>query len=155
LKSTGKCTGEGPSKRINCFEDDGNQRLAKHFFGGDIMTKPVTKKQVMRLVGKQIIAVKKDGTQVTGKLLRVSGNRLILQRVSGKKVQTKAIIPLVLFDLPLELHLMLMAVVMVVAMAELHLMAAVTDMELLMEVMGTEVHHINLLDSFKFRSELL
>ncbi|AIQ72907.1 MULTISPECIES: hypothetical protein [Paenibacillus] len=63
------------------------------------MTKPVTKKQVMRLVGKQIIAVKKDGTQVTGKLLRVSGNRLILQRVSGKKVQTKAIIPLVLFDL--------------------------------------------------------
>ncbi|KAA1187412.1 hypothetical protein [Paenibacillus sp. B2(2019)] len=63
------------------------------------MTKPVTKKQVMRLIGKQIIAVKKDGTQVTGKLLRVSGNRLILQRVSGKKVQTKAIIPLVLFDL--------------------------------------------------------
>ncbi|MEK4996449.1 hypothetical protein [Paenibacillus sp. FSL H7-0918] len=63
------------------------------------MTKPVTKKQVMRLVGKQIIAVKKDGTQVTGKLRRVSGNRLILQRVSGKKVQTKAIIPLVLFDL--------------------------------------------------------
>lgn len=63
------------------------------------MTKLVTKKQVMRLIGKQIIAVKKDGSQVTGKLLRVSGNRLILQRVSGKKVQTKAIIPLVLFDL--------------------------------------------------------
>lgn len=63
------------------------------------MTKPVTKKQVMGLIGKRIIAVKKDGTQVTGKLLRVSGNRLILQRVSGKKVQTKAIIPLVLFDL--------------------------------------------------------
>lgn len=50
---------------------------------------------------------------------------------------------------------MLMAVVMVVAMAELHLMVAVTDMELLMEVMATEAHHINLLDSFKFRSELL
>lgn len=63
------------------------------------MTQPVTKKQVMRLVGKHIVAVKKDGTKVTGKLLRVSGNRLILQRVSGKKVQTKAILPLVLFDL--------------------------------------------------------
>lgn len=63
------------------------------------MATPVTKKQVMKLVGKRIIAVKKDGTQVTGKLLRVSGNRLILQRVNGKKVQTKAIIPLVLFDL--------------------------------------------------------
>lgn len=36
---------------------------------------------------------------MTGKLLRISGNRLILQRVSGKKVQTKALIPLVLFDL--------------------------------------------------------
>ena len=69
------------------------------FLGGKYMTKLVTKKQVMRLIGKQIIAVKKDGSQVTGKLLRVSGNRLILQRVSGKKVQTKAIIPLVLFDL--------------------------------------------------------
>lgn len=44
--------------RINCFEDGGNQRHAK-LFGGDIMTKPVTKKQVMRLIGKQIIAVKK------------------------------------------------------------------------------------------------
>ncbi|WP_339320721.1 hypothetical protein [Paenibacillus sp. FSL R10-2734] len=63
------------------------------------MANTVTKKQVMRLIGKQIIAVKKDGTQVTGTLLRVSGNRLILRRVSGKKVQTKAIIPLVLFDL--------------------------------------------------------
>jgi hypothetical protein len=98
LRQEGKCTGEGPFQRIDCFVDDANERRTKHL-GGDHMTKPVTKKQVMRLVGKQIIAVKKDGTQVTGKLLRVSGNRLILQRVSGKKVQTKAIIPLVLFDL--------------------------------------------------------
>jgi len=65
----------------------------------DIMTQPVTKKQVMRLIGKNIVAVKKDGTRVSGKLIKISGNRLILQRVSGKKVQTKAIIPLVLFDL--------------------------------------------------------
>lgn len=63
------------------------------------MTQAVTKKQVMKLVGKNIVAIKKDGTKVTGKLLRISGNRLILQRTSGKRVQTKAIIPLVLFDL--------------------------------------------------------
>ncbi|MRN51929.1 hypothetical protein [Paenibacillus monticola] len=63
------------------------------------MTQAVTKKQVMKLVGKNIVAVKKDGTKVTGKLLRISGNRLILQRINGKRVQTKAIIPLVLFDL--------------------------------------------------------
>lgn len=63
------------------------------------MSQPVTKKQVMRLIGKNIVALKKDGTKVSGKLLRISGNRLILQRVSGKKVQTKALIPLVLFDL--------------------------------------------------------
>ena len=63
------------------------------------MAQPVTKAQVIKLVGKNIVAVKKDGSKVTGKLLRISGNRLILQRVSGKKVQTKALIPLVLFDL--------------------------------------------------------
>ncbi|AIQ51184.1 hypothetical protein [Paenibacillus sp. FSL R7-0331] len=63
------------------------------------MAQPVTKKQVMKLVGKHIVAVKKDGSRVTGKLVRVSGNRLILQRISGKKVQTNALIPLVLFDL--------------------------------------------------------
>lgn len=63
------------------------------------MAQPITKKMVMKLVGKHIVAVKKDGSKVTGKLVRVSGNRLILQRVSGKKVQTNALIPLVLFDL--------------------------------------------------------
>lgn len=63
------------------------------------MAQPVTKRQVMKLVGRNIVAVKKDGSKVTGKLLRISGNRLILQRVSGKKVQIKALIPLVLFDL--------------------------------------------------------
>jgi len=63
------------------------------------MIQPVSKKQVMRLVGKNIVAVKKDGTKISGKLLRISGNRLIVQRTSGKKVQTKALIPLVLFDL--------------------------------------------------------
>ncbi|MEK4854030.1 hypothetical protein NST04_29610 [Paenibacillus sp. FSL H7-0756] len=63
------------------------------------MTHPVTKQQVRKLIGKHIVAVKKDGSKVTGKLVRISGNRLILQRISSKKVQTKALIPLVLFDL--------------------------------------------------------
>lgn len=59
----------------------------------------VTRTQAKQLVGKQIVAMKKDGSRVTGKLLRISGNKLILQRNKGKKVHTKAIIPLVLFDL--------------------------------------------------------
>lgn len=63
------------------------------------MQQSVTRKQVLKLVGKKIMATKKDGSTVTGKLLKVSGNRLIIQRNTGKRVQTKAIIPLVLFDL--------------------------------------------------------
>ncbi|MHA6531052.1 hypothetical protein [Paenibacillus sp. BAC0078] len=63
------------------------------------MVQPVTKKHVMKLVGKNIVAVKKDGSKVMGKLVRVSGNRLFLKQMNGKKVQTKALIPLVLFDL--------------------------------------------------------
>ncbi|WP_018756264.1 hypothetical protein [Paenibacillus terrigena] len=59
----------------------------------------VTKAQAQRLIGKKILAVRKDGSYVTGKLVRIAGNRLILERRSGKKVHTKAIIPLVLFDL--------------------------------------------------------
>jgi len=59
----------------------------------DYMKHSVTKAQAQRWVGKNIIATKKDGTLITGKLLRISGNRLIMQRNSGKKVQTKAIIP--------------------------------------------------------------
>jgi hypothetical protein len=51
------------------------------------------------LVGKNIVALKKDGTRVTGKLVRISGNTLIVAPQKGKKVQVKAIIPLVLFDL--------------------------------------------------------
>jgi len=59
----------------------------------------VTKAQAQKLIGKKILAVRKDGSHVTGKLVRIAGNRLILERRSGKKVHTKAIIPLVLFDL--------------------------------------------------------
>ncbi|CAM2988915.1 hypothetical protein PASE110613_11075 [Paenibacillus sediminis] len=62
------------------------------------MKRLVDKKQAEKLVGKTIYALKKDGSVVTGKLLRISGNRLILKK-NSKKAHTKAIVPLVLFDL--------------------------------------------------------
>lgn len=63
------------------------------------MKQQVTRAEAMKLIGKNIVAVKKDGTRVTGRLLKVSGNKLVLKRAVGKKVRTKAILPLVLFDL--------------------------------------------------------
>lgn len=62
------------------------------------MGKPVTKQQARKLIGKNIYAVRKDGGIVTGKLVMIKGNQLVLQHKS-KKVRTTAIIPLVLFDL--------------------------------------------------------
>ncbi|SDP19303.1 hypothetical protein SAMN04487897_1459 [Paenibacillus sp. yr247] len=63
------------------------------------MTSQIRKEDVRKMVGKQIMALKKDGTTVSGKLVRISGNTLIVAPQKGKKVQVKAIIPLVLFDL--------------------------------------------------------
>jgi hypothetical protein len=63
------------------------------------MKQHVTRDEAMKLIGKNIVAIKKDGTRVTGRLLKVSGNKLVLKRAVGKKVHTKAILPLVLFDL--------------------------------------------------------
>lgn len=63
------------------------------------MGRTVTKKEAEKWLGKSIVAYKKDGSMVTGKLVKISGNRLILAQNSRKKVKTKAIIPLVLFDL--------------------------------------------------------
>ncbi|WP_106766629.1 hypothetical protein [Paenibacillus faecalis] len=63
------------------------------------MHKPVSKNVAKQYVGKNIVAYKKDGSVVTGKLVRISGNRLIMQEVKGKKVKTKALAPLALFDL--------------------------------------------------------
>ncbi|MFE5323866.1 hypothetical protein ACFQ88_34825 [Paenibacillus sp. NPDC056579] len=63
------------------------------------MQKSVLKKDVQKLIGKTIYAMKKDGTQVSGKLVRVSGNQLVLAPQKGKQVKTSAIVPLVLFDL--------------------------------------------------------
>ena len=60
----------------------------------------VTKEQAQKLVGKTIYAVRKDGSVVTGKLVRMHQNQLqLVPVVNGKEVQTRAIIPLVLFDL--------------------------------------------------------
>ena len=62
---------------------------------------PIQPAQVKKWIGKTIYAAKKDGTVVTGKLVRVSGTKLYLKPVasSGKAVRTKALAPLVLFDL--------------------------------------------------------
>jgi len=59
----------------------------------------IRKEDVRKLIGKEIFAVKKDGTRISGKLVRISGNTLIVASTKAKKVQTKAIVPLVLFDL--------------------------------------------------------
>ncbi len=62
----------------------------------------VSKQAARKLVGKSIYAVRSDGSVVTGKLVRVHNNKLVLaplKRDKGKVVQTKAILPLVLFDL--------------------------------------------------------
>jgi len=59
----------------------------------------VTLSQARKLIGKPIYAVRKDGSVATGKLVRIAGNRLVLEPDKSKKVRTKAIIPLVLFDL--------------------------------------------------------
>lgn len=59
----------------------------------------VTRAQAQKLVGKNVYAVRKDGSVVSGKLVRISGNKLMLEQPKGKNVRTKAILPLVLFDL--------------------------------------------------------
>ncbi|WP_419871901.1 hypothetical protein [Candidatus Pristimantibacillus sp. PTI5] len=62
----------------------------------------VSKQDVRKLIGKSIYAVRPDGSVVTGKLVKVHQNKLIiapLENEKGKVVQTKAILPLVLFDL--------------------------------------------------------
>jgi len=63
------------------------------------MHKTVRKQDVRKLIGQTVYALKKDGTTVSGKLVRISGNQLILAPAKGKQVKTNAFIPLVLFDL--------------------------------------------------------
>jgi len=59
----------------------------------------VTKEQARKLVGKKIYALKKDGSMVSGKLVAIRGNRLVLEQPRGKNVRVKGLLPLVLFDL--------------------------------------------------------
>ena len=63
------------------------------------MKPSVIENQAKKMIGKKIVAYKKDGSMVTGKLVKISGKRLYVSPTKGKTVQTKAIIPLVLFDL--------------------------------------------------------
>jgi hypothetical protein len=57
-----------------------------------------THAHAQELVGKQIYAVRKDGSVVSGKLVSISGNQLVMEQPKDKKVHTKAIFPLLLFD---------------------------------------------------------
>lgn len=58
----------------------------------------VSRSQANELVGKEIYALRRDGSVVKGKLVRVKGNELILAPTDGK-ARTKAILPLALFDI--------------------------------------------------------
>lgn len=49
------------------------------------MGRTVTKRDAEKLLGKDIVAYKKDGSIVTGKLVKISGNRLYVRQKSGKK----------------------------------------------------------------------
>ncbi|EXX90768.1 hypothetical protein BG53_11325 [Paenibacillus darwinianus] len=59
----------------------------------------VTMGQVRKLVGKQVYAVHKDGAVISGKLIRTRSGKLFVKPGGKGKAQTKAILPLVLFDL--------------------------------------------------------
>lgn len=63
------------------------------------MAKHVRLEDAKKLIGKQVYCLKKDGSVASGKLVRISGGRLHLAQPKGKSVRTKAVIPLVLFDL--------------------------------------------------------
>ncbi|MFF2888977.1 hypothetical protein [Paenibacillus sp. NPDC057967] len=70
------------------------------------MRNNVSRAQVRKLVGKSIYAMRKDGSVVSGKLVALRGNRLIMSKgkgkgSKGKKARTKAFFlwPLLLFDL--------------------------------------------------------
>lgn len=53
-----------------------------------------------KLIGKEVVAVHKNGQTIQGKLVRIKGNCIhICPKKKKGKAYTKAIIPLVLFDL--------------------------------------------------------
>lgn len=59
----------------------------------------VTKAEARKWIGRQIYAIQKNRKVVKGKLVRMEGNRLFIEQPKSKKAKTKAILPLVLFDL--------------------------------------------------------
>jgi hypothetical protein len=58
----------------------------------------ISRSQVKALVGKEIYAVRRDGSVVRGRLVRLNGDELIVEPTDGK-ARTKLFLPLVLFDL--------------------------------------------------------
>lgn len=56
------------------------------------MGRTVTKRDAEKLLGKDIVAYKKDGSIVTGKLVKISGNRLYVRQKSGKKCIPKRLL---------------------------------------------------------------
>lgn len=61
----------------------------------------IRRQDVRKWLGKRVTAIRKDGTRLTGKLVRIKGN-CIYVRPDGRKnkpVKVRGLIPLVLFDL--------------------------------------------------------
>jgi hypothetical protein len=65
----------------------------------ELTQQSVTRKEARKWLGKSIFALKKDGSVVYGKLVKMKGDQLILRQFSNNKLKTTAFIPLVLFDL--------------------------------------------------------
>lgn len=58
---------------------------------------PTPKLKAKEWVGKRVSIRKRDGSAVHGKLVAVRGNQLMIQP-EGKSVKTKALLPLLLYD---------------------------------------------------------
>ncbi|PWW07472.1 hypothetical protein DFQ01_102367 [Paenibacillus cellulosilyticus] len=65
------------------------------------MKRNVSEYEAKQLVGKTIYATKRDGTTVVGRLMRVDDHTLYVETIGNNSggVQTRAILPLILFDL--------------------------------------------------------
>lgn len=60
----------------------------------------IQRAKLKSLIGKQVVIRHKNGQTITGKLVSVRGNRVNVRPVQANgKAYTKAILPLVLFDL--------------------------------------------------------
>ncbi|GFN31085.1 hypothetical protein [Paenibacillus xylaniclasticus] len=60
----------------------------------------VSEQEVRKLIGQTIYATRRDGSVVVGRLMRVEDNKIYVETVGNSGgVQTRAILPLILFDL--------------------------------------------------------